>query len=105
MPSRSVRDLPSLSTDHIGFPGIHCLHHRFQTGTLVPTLGATDAGVFVDLPNLPSRPIRHRAQLAELVFVSCFDVLTRRWRRASLEVSPVTDDNRKLIAISRKHCR
>ena len=34
---------------------------------MIPALGAADAGVLVDFPDFPARPIRHRTQFAQLV--------------------------------------
>jgi hypothetical protein len=74
---RSSKSVHRPRRDQIELLGIHCLHHRVKSGALVAALGTADAGVFVDFPNLPSRPIRHRTQFAQLVFGVLFDVLTR----------------------------
>jgi hypothetical protein len=75
---RSTKPIHRPGSDHIEFLGVHRLHHRYQTRTLVPTLGTTDAGILVNLPNLPPRPIRHRALLAQLIFGVLFRCADRR---------------------------
>jgi hypothetical protein len=64
----STKPIHRTGSDHIEFPGVHRLHHRFQTGTLVPTLGTTDAGILVNFTNLPPRPIRQESLLISWVF-------------------------------------
>jgi hypothetical protein len=56
------------SGDHIDLFGVDGLQQRFQSWTLVPALGTTDASVLIDFPDFPLGPIAHRAQLAQLIF-------------------------------------
>ena len=84
MPSKSVSDRPQTihrpGSDHIELFRVDRLQHCVEARTLVAALGATDAGIFVDLDDLPARATGDRLQLPALVLVlvSCFEVETRR---------------------------
>lgn len=41
---------------HVEFPGIHRLEHGVEARAAVTALGAADAGIFIDLDDLPARP-------------------------------------------------
>jgi hypothetical protein len=68
MPSRSVSDRPSRSTDHVELFRVHRFHHGVKPRALIPALGATDARVLVNFDDLPARAISYRFQFSALIF-------------------------------------
>ena len=53
--------------DHVELFAVDGLQQRIEAGPLVAALGAADAGILIDLDDLPARSGRDRFQLAALV--------------------------------------
>ena len=95
MPSRSVNDRPSRSTDHVELFRVHRFHHGVQPGSLLPALGAADPSILVNFHDLPAGAISYRFQFPALIFGVLFGradanveckkvpsaVATGHWRR------------------------
>jgi hypothetical protein len=87
MPSRSVSDRPSRSTDHVELFRVHRFHHGVKPRALIPALCATDARVLVNFDDLPPRAISYRFQFSALIF----GVLLRR-ADTNVECNALHDD-------------
>jgi hypothetical protein len=68
MPSRSVNDRPSRSTDHVELFRVHRFHHGVQPGSLLPALGAADPSILENFHDLPAGAISYRFQFPPLIF-------------------------------------
>jgi hypothetical protein len=87
MPSRSVSDRPSRSTDHVELFRVHRLHHSVKRRTLNPALGAADPSLLVNFDDLPARAISYGFQFSALIF----SVLLGR-ADANVECNALHDD-------------
>jgi hypothetical protein len=68
MLSRSVTEpVHGPGGDHVKLFRVHRLHHGIEPRSLVPALGATNAGVLVDLDELPAGSLSNGLQLATLI--------------------------------------
>jgi hypothetical protein len=64
---RSAQPINRPGRDHIELAGVDGLQHGVEPWALVPALGATNAGVLVDLGDLPTGSSSDRLQFTALV--------------------------------------
>jgi hypothetical protein len=64
---RSTEPVHRPSGDHIELLRVHCLHHRIKPRTLVPALRAANAGVLVNLDDLPAGARGDRFKFTALI--------------------------------------